>query len=97
MSDKGGPKALSSLRLDVPASPDPLKNKCWNKTRNKHSLNFLCKYKSSDLHKSLDISIKMYQMDDKVFLTKKRKKNENFKSNITDRILHVFRLYNAWK
>lgn len=39
----------------------------------------------------------MYQMDDKVFLTKKRKKNENFKSNITDRILHVFRLYNAWK
>ena len=43
---------------------------------NKHSLNFLCKYKSSDLHKSFDISIKMYQMNDKVFLTKKKEKNK---------------------
>lgn len=37
--------------------------------------NFSCKYKSSFRHKSPDISMKMYQMNDKVLLTKKSEPN----------------------
>lgn len=77
---------------------------CRSETKTNIPSNFLCKYKSSFRHKSLGISIKMYQMNDKVFLTKQNKISENGKApgrqkgklNIRSAISVIFLTFNMF-